>query len=101
GRHGKNARKGGGPSESAVLCERVITLMRSYAHIHGPSSLKRMPRRKVSLPPAASAAPDAPLPVTQRRSQETLDRLLAAAENALREEGPDGATLRSIAERAG
>jgi AcrR family transcriptional regulator len=44
---------------------------------------------------------DAPLPASQQRSRQTLDRLLAAAEDALREDGPDGATLRSIAQRAG
>jgi len=37
----------------------------------------------------------------QRRSQETLDRLLDAAEHLLGEGGPDGATLRAIAEQAG
>jgi AcrR family transcriptional regulator len=40
-------------------------------------------------------------PVRQRRSQETLDRLLDAAEHLLGQVGPDGATLRAIAEEAG
>lgn len=44
---------------------------------------------------------DAPLPASQQRSRETLDRLLTAAEELLREEGADGATLRGIAARAG
>jgi AcrR family transcriptional regulator len=46
-------------------------------------------------------APDSPLPTEQTRSQETLERLLTAAELVLRDEGPDGATLRAIADRAG
>jgi AcrR family transcriptional regulator len=40
-------------------------------------------------------------PAKQRRSQETLDRLLDAAEHLLGEVGPDGATLRAIADQAG
>ncbi|HEV8409634.1 MAG TPA: helix-turn-helix domain-containing protein, partial [Gemmatimonadaceae bacterium] len=45
--------------------------------------------------------PDLPLPATQTRSQETVERLLSAAEDALSGEGVDGATLRAIADRAG
>jgi len=56
-----------------------------------------MPKRRTAPAPL----PDSPLPATQRRSQETLDRLLSAAEDALREEGLEGATLRGIADRAG
>ena len=48
-----------------------------------------------------SASLDQPLPAAQTRSQHTVERLLAAAEDALRDEGPEGATLRAIADRAG
>jgi AcrR family transcriptional regulator len=58
-------------------------------------------RKRVRKSPVAKHAPDSPLPTSQRRSQDTLERLLTAAEDALREEGPDGATLRGIADRAG
>jgi AcrR family transcriptional regulator len=56
-----------------------------------------MPKRRTAPAPP----PDSPLPATQRRSQETLDRLVSAAEDALREDGLEGATLRGIADRAG
>ena len=58
-------------------------------------------RKRTHASPVAKRAPDSPLPTSQRRSQDTLERLLTAAEDALREEGPDGATLRGIADRAG
>jgi AcrR family transcriptional regulator len=44
---------------------------------------------------------DEPLPTRQRRSAETTERLLEAAEGILRHEGIDAATLRAIADRAG
>ncbi len=67
--------------------------MRSYAHIRHLSTAPVTSRRRSTA--------DQPLPATQRRSQETVERLLAAAEDALREDGIDGATLRAIADRAG
>jgi AcrR family transcriptional regulator len=53
------------------------------------------------MPPRRRPSPYRPLPATQIRSQETVERLLSAAEDALREDGVDGATLRAIADRAG
>jgi AcrR family transcriptional regulator len=44
---------------------------------------------------------DTPLPSTQKRSQETTERLLDAAEDILKSDGPDAATVRAIAEKAG
>jgi AcrR family transcriptional regulator len=43
---------------------------------------------------------DQPLPTRQRRSAETTERLLQAAEDVLRDDGVDAATLRAIADRA-
>ena len=51
-----------------------------------------MPRRSTA---------DRANPVKQRRSQETLDRLLDAAEHRLGRVGAEGATLRAIADQAG
>jgi AcrR family transcriptional regulator len=45
--------------------------------------------------------PDRPLPAVQDRSHATVDRLLGAAEELLRDGGADAATLRAIASRAG
>jgi AcrR family transcriptional regulator len=44
---------------------------------------------------------DKPLPATQERSRATTERLLAAAAEILSTQGPNAATLRGIAERAG
>lgn len=43
---------------------------------------------------------DEPLPTRQRRSRETVTRLIEAAEAVLRDEGVEAATLRAIADRA-
>lgn len=57
---------------------------------------------RASMPASATAAElDGPLPARQQRSQATTERLLSAAESLLREGGPDDATLRAIADRAG
>jgi AcrR family transcriptional regulator len=55
--------------------------------------------RRARTPSAAEL--DRPLPARQDRSQATTERLLEAAESLLREGGPDDATLRAIADRAG
>jgi AcrR family transcriptional regulator len=51
--------------------------------------------------PPASRREHAAHPVRQARGQETLERLLAAAEAVLEEGGLDAATVPAIAERAG
>jgi AcrR family transcriptional regulator len=55
--------------------------------------------RRAAAPAVAEL--DRPLPARQERSQATTERLLSAAESLLRDGGPDDATLRAIADRAG
>ena len=51
--------------------------------------------------PSTRKNSDTPLPAQQRRSQQTTERLIDAAEEILKTEGADAATLRAIAEKAG
>jgi AcrR family transcriptional regulator len=49
----------------------------------------------------AKKQPDAALPAQQKRSEQTTNSLIDAAEEILKSEGADAATLRAIADRAG
>jgi AcrR family transcriptional regulator len=58
-------------------------------------------RVRTAKPPRSRQGVDQPLPARQRRSENTTERLLQAAEDVLRDDGVDAATLRAIADRAG